>query len=90
MSARKLKTLVDSAPIENEETLHHSFLLPVKPIAAAPEPFTWCGSPWSHVFMRALIHVEDILSICCALLLDNKNSTVIKLGTCVISEFCQL
>lgn len=40
--------------------------------------------------MRVLIQVEDILSICCVLYpRNNKNSTVIELGTSVVNVLCQ-
>jgi hypothetical protein len=65
-----LKTLVYSAPNENEETLHQRILMPVKPLATASEPLKGCHSPWSDVSIRALIQVEDVLSICCELWLD--------------------
>jgi len=49
--------------------LTNLFLMHVKPFATAPEPLKECDSPWSNVSTHALIQEEDILSICCELLI---------------------
>jgi hypothetical protein len=56
--------------------------MPVKPFTTAVGPLKESDSQWSDVSMRALIQVEDDLSIC--------NSTVITLGACLVNVFYQL
>jgi hypothetical protein len=46
--------------------------MPLKPPETAPGPLQGCDTPWSHVSLRALIQVEDILSIYCELWLDKQ------------------
>jgi hypothetical protein len=68
-----LKTVVYSAPSENEGTIHQRIFYACQ---------TLRDSQWSDVSIRALIQVEDVLSIC--------NSTVITLGACIVIVLCQL
>jgi hypothetical protein len=51
------------------------FLMPVKPFATAPGPLKECNKPWLDVSMRALIQVEDILSICSKFWIVKKTRT---------------
>ena len=81
--------VVHSAPVESVETLGQHICVPDKPFATAPTPSKGCDSPGSDVSIRALLQVEDILNICCELRLDEKNKTVINLGTCTVDVLCQ-
>jgi len=45
----RLKALVYSVAIENEETFHQQVLRPVKPFATAPGSIKVCDSPLSDV-----------------------------------------
>ena len=58
------KTPEYSASIENEENLLQLIFMRVKLYASASKPLKTCDSPRSDVSVRALIRVEDILSIC--------------------------
>ena len=81
-----LKTLVHSAKTENERNLH----LPIfDTYQTSTGPLQGFYSPWSDVSLRALVQVKDIFSFCCELI-NRKNSTVIKLGTCVVNVLCHL
>jgi hypothetical protein len=82
---------VSSAPIGNEETLHQRIFMPVKPFANAPGPLKGCDSLRLDVSMRALIQVEDILSICHDIdFISNNNSTGIAVRTCFVNVLSQL
>jgi hypothetical protein len=67
LSVGRLKALVYSVVIENEENLHQHVLRPDIPLATAMQTMKVCDSPQSDVSMCALIGVEDILSIACEL-----------------------
>jgi len=60
----------------------NALFMPVKSFATALGPLKGCDSQWSDVSIRALIQVEDVLSIC--------NSTVITLEVCTVKVLCQL
>lgn len=62
-----LKPLVYSVLIEKEEHFANAFLMLVEPIATAPGPLKGCDSPRLDrcMSMRAMILLEDVLSICC-------------------------
>lgn len=67
-----LKTLVCSAPIENEETFT-SVLQMSSNHSPLPQDLWKCArGPRSDMFISTMIHVEDILSICCTLWLNNQ------------------
>ena len=65
LSVWKLKALVYSVAIENEETLHQSVFRPVRLLATTQVPMKVCDSPRSDVSTCALIAVQNILSIPC-------------------------
>jgi len=67
LSMGRLKALVYSVVIENEETLHQRVLRPVRKFATTQGTVNMCKRPRSDVSMCALIGVEDILSIPCEL-----------------------
>jgi hypothetical protein len=61
------------------------FFMSVKPSTPSPRPLERHESPWLDVFFRALFQMEDILGICLNYnLINNKHSTVIKMGTCIV------
>ena len=62
-----LKLMVHSGPNENEVTSHQCISVPFKTFAAALESLKGCDAQWLNMYMRALIQVENILSICCEL-----------------------
>jgi hypothetical protein len=69
----------------------NAFLMPVKPMSTTLGPSIWCDSLLSDVSMHASFQVEDMLSICCELCIDNKKKpTVIKFGKYILNVFCQL
>jgi hypothetical protein len=63
-----------------------AFFVPVIPFAIAPPfatnlgPLKVCNTPWYVVLIHEIIQQEDILSVCFELWLENKNSTVTKIG----------
>jgi hypothetical protein len=63
---------VFNASLKMKRHFTHEFFMIVKPFSTAPGPLKGRDSPWSDVYMRALIQVEDILSICCELWLDKQ------------------
>ena len=66
-------------------------LIPVKSFATAPKPLKGCDSPCSEVTMRTLIGVKDFwVSVIRCNLVNNKNWSVSKLGTCIVNVLCQL
>jgi len=65
-----LKTLACSAVFQKKEILHHRIFMPSNHSLLPTKHSKVCDSPWSEVSMRALIQVEEILSICYQLWLD--------------------
>jgi hypothetical protein len=49
-----------------------AFLKPVKPSETAPGLMKMCNNSRSDLPLRALIQAEDMLNICCELLLDKQ------------------
>jgi hypothetical protein len=83
---------VHSAPIENKDTFINAIFVRVRPFTVNPGPLKLNHNPWSDVSMRVRIQVENILGIFfvnCDLI-NNKNTTVIWLGTCIVNVLCQL
>jgi len=67
-----LKTLVYSAPIENEETFTNVLQM-YSNYSPLPQDLWKCArGPRSDMLISTMIHVEDILSICCILWLNNQ------------------
>jgi hypothetical protein len=75
------KSLVCQVQTENGKTLHQR-TLPVKPFATALGAFLGCDSPWSEVPTR-VGHFKHLLWT--GTLINDKNSTVIKQGTCIVN-----
>lgn len=71
LSLETLKTLVYSAPVENEETLQRSIFYAHQNICNRSGTTVW-DSPLSDVSMRTLIRLEDIPSIYCELQLEKQ------------------
>lgn len=90
LSVAKLKNSSVLDPIGNEETSHQRIFDVCQTADNRPGTFERCVIPWSDVPTGALIQVQDILSICFEPWLDNKKPTVVKLGTCILSAFCEL
>jgi len=64
----------------------NAFLMSVKSFAIAPRPLKCYSNPKSDVSMRASIQVEES-DIDCDFL-NNNNSIIIKLGTCIVNVLC--
>ena len=58
-----LNPLMYLSPIENEEILHQRvFFKPIDPFKTSSVPLKCCDSSW-QMYLRALMQMEDILSI---------------------------
>jgi len=66
----------------------NAFFMSVKSFAIAPGSLKCNSSPLSDVSMRASIQVEESDVYCD--FLNNNNSIIIKLGTCIVNVLCQL
>ena len=90
---RHLKILAYSGLIENEETLHQRFFfffMSVRPFLIAPGLAESCDNPWQtfpcvHWFK---LRVFSAFVVNCGLV-NNKNTTVIKLRTCTVNYYVQ-
>jgi hypothetical protein len=81
----KLKNPSVLDPIGNEETFHQRIFDACQTVDNRSGTFEMCDRSWSDVPKGELIQVEDILSVCYELWLDNKNPADVKLGTRILS-----
>jgi hypothetical protein len=72
-----------SAPIVNEETRHQLIFYVCKTIRNSPRPLKFCNSPWSDVFMCALIELEE--SYINRDFIYSNSLMIIKKGMCILN-----
>jgi hypothetical protein len=90
VSVGTLKHFSVFSPIWKWRRFTNACFMSVKPFATASWPFKICDSPWSDVSVRALIGVEDILSVCCELWLNGTIKTQQLLNWELVNVLCEL